>query len=322
MLKEVHAKDGSVRRVHMRGWRKQPVDVRDEAFRVKMPGILLAIPPSFSNLPGCSPVVDQGDLGSCTGNMFAGIVEFNELKRLGLRAAAPAVPTVQVSGVAVASDGSLSFATKVVPAAPAPTPAPAPSKVPVLCSRLFEYYATRKIEGTVQEDSGATIRDAIKAGAQYGVAAEAAYPYDITKFAVNPPAAIWAAAATHKVTSYHSIADGDLSTMKSMLASGFLVGFGFQVYDHFMSQTMATEAVLPYPDPSEQLQGGHAVCLVGYDDAKVIKRANGTFSTGAFLVRNSWGASWGLGGYFWMAYDYVGDTKQASDFWVVQSSPI
>lgn len=52
--------------------------------------------------------------------------------------------------------------------------------------------------------------------------------------------------------------------------------------------------------------------LVGYDDSK-----------GAFIVRNSWGTSWGpFGGYFYMDYDYVANTNLASDFWVVQSAPI
>jgi C1A family cysteine protease len=52
------------------------------------------------------------------------------------------------------------------------------------------------------------------------------------------------------------------------------------------------------------------VVLVGYDDVKK-----------AFKVRNSWGKSWGLGGYFWIDYDYVADTTLCSDFWVVNSVP-
>lgn len=38
--------------------------------------------------------------------------------------------------------------------------------------------------------------------------------------------------------------------------------------------------------------GGHALCVVGYDDSKE-----------AFKVRNSWGASWGDNGYLWIGYD-------------------
>lgn len=324
MLKIAHRADGTTRQVHLKGWKKQTVDLRDEEYRLKLHGSFLAIPTTWDNRPICSPVEDQGELGSCTANMFAGLIESNEVKRgkpgsslLSLGAAA--VASVTTSGVSVQSDGSIIFTTKVVPPAPtppaptpnppAPTP-PAPAKL-VQVSRLFEYYATRKIEGTTTEDAGASIRDAIKAGVLYGVADESAYPYDITKFAVNPPSGIWTAAATHKVTSYHSIADGDIQTMKSALATGFLVGFGFNVYDYFMSASMASKGILPVPGPSEQLQGGHAVCLVGYDDSKKM-----------FLVRNSWGTSWGQAGYFWMAYDYVANKQLASDFWVVNSSPV
>ena len=44
------------------------------------------------------------------------------------------------------------------------------------------------------------------------------------------------------------------------------------------------------------VNGGHAMCIVGYDD-----------DLQAFEVRNSWGSSWGLGGYWWCGYDAVED---------------
>jgi C1A family cysteine protease len=322
MLRTLHHPDGTSRQVHLGGWKKQFSDSRDEEFRVKLHRSFLAAPPKTADLRSiCSPIEDQGDLGSCTANMLAGLVEANENRASkGFQISTAALPSVLLSNIAVASDGTISFVTSVKAAAPAPTPtpptppAPTPTPTPhklVRASRLFEYYATRKIEGTTREDSGATIRDAVKAAAQYGVVDESLWPYNIAQFAVNPPTGVWTAAATHKVTSYHSITDGDIETMKSVIASGYLIGFGFQVYDYMMSADMASKGFLPLPGADEQLQGGHAVCLCGYDDSKK-----------AFLVRNSWGTSWCVSGYFWMVYDYVANTQLASDFWVVQSAPI
>jgi len=253
--------------------------------------------------------------------MFAALIESSDLRGATSKklAATAATAKVTTSNVVVNADGSVTFTTNVAVSnpAPAPTPTPAPTPAPKFTqvSRLFEYYATRKIEGTVNEDSGATIRDAIKTGVKYGILDEASWPYNIQKFTVNPTPDLWAKAATKLITSYHSIADGDIATMKSTLAMGYLVGFGFQVYDYFMTADMAKKALLGLPGPTEHLQGGHAVALVGYDDAK--KMPDGT--TGAFLVRNSWGVNWGLAGYFWMSYAYAKNTQLASDFWVVVS---
>ena len=96
------------------------------------------------------------------------------------------------------------------------------------------------------------------------------------------------------------------------------IGFGFTVYDAFMSAQMSSTGLLCRPKPSEQVQGGHAVVLCGYDENKVMPDG----SKGAFLVRNSWGSGWGLAGYFWMAANYLADVNLCSDFWIVQSAPI
>jgi C1A family cysteine protease len=46
---------------------------------------------------------------------------------------------------------------------------------------------------------------------------------------------------------------------------------------------------------------------VGYDDSvTIVNSDNGTAaSPGALCIRNSWGTSWGDGGYGWLPYDYV-----------------
>lgn len=268
MLHTVRTNAGP-RAFHLGGWKKQRPDARDEPYRLKLHGAFVVRPAAVDLRSLCSPIEDQGNLGACTANMLAGIVEFNEIKR---------------------NDSS---------------------KALIDVARLFGYYTTRFLEGTTAEDSGASIRDTIKAAAKYGVSDEKLYPYVVEKFAARPPQNVWKVAKAHRITSYHAIADGDVETMRSVLAGQSLVGFGFNVYDYFLSTKMAREGFLRRPKPTEKLQGGHAVCLVGYDDARR-----------AFLVRNSWGAHWGLGGYFWMSYDYTADVKLCSDFWTVVSAPL
>lgn len=307
---------------HLGGWRKQDADTRDETYKLKLhPTIFQAtlLPASVDLRLTCPPIEDQGSLGSCTANMLAALVEANELRkasitsdqvRLGEVSDTLTQAMVTISNVKTYKNGNISYSTKITHQPVPPDQTSVPRKF-INVSRLFQYYATRKIEGTISEDSGATIRDTLKAGNKYGVVDEMMWPYDISKFTENPPANVWESAIGHKITSYHSIANGDLVTMKTLISQGYLVGFGFLVHSYFLSGEMAKTAVLHRPKSSETLQGGHAVCLCGYDDAKK-----------AFLVRNSWGKNWGQSGYFWMDYDYVADANLANDFWVVQSSPI
>ena len=61
------------------------------------------------------------------------------------------------------------------------------------------------------------------------------------------------------------------------------------------------------PATNEQVLGGHAVMAVGYDD-----------NSQRFMVRNSWGPGWGLGGYFTLPYAYLTDANLVDDFWTVR----
>lgn len=182
------------------------------------------------------------------------------------------------------------------------------AETPFVPSRLFIYFNERTIEGTVASDAGAMIRDGVKSVATTGYCPEADWPYDITQFAAEPPERSFADAKTHKVGSYLRVAR-DLDHMKSCLADGFPFVLGFSVYASFESADVASSGIVPMPASGESLLGGHAVLAVGYDDA-----------TGRFVVRNSWGPSWGQQGYFELPYEFLTRTDLSSDFWTIRTA--
>lgn len=174
-------------------------------------------------------------------------------------------------------------------------------------SRLFIYYNERDMEGTVNSDAGAQIRDGVKSVANLGVCPETEWPYDINKFANKPTPKCYTDATKCQAVGYQRLDSSNLNQLKGCIASGYPFVFGFTVYDAFESQEVAKTGVLNMPGPKEKVQGGHAVLAVGYDDA-----------TQRFTVRNSWGKDWGIKGYFTIPYSYLTTTNLADDFWTIR----
>ncbi len=174
-------------------------------------------------------------------------------------------------------------------------------------SRLFIYYNERRMEGTVDNDSGAMIRDGVKSVAKQGVCAEDRWPYEIAKFTARPADRCYRDALANRAVAYQRVPQ-TLNQLRGCLAAGFPFVFGFTVYESFESAEVARTGVANLPGSGETVLGGHAVLAVGYDDDAT-----------RFLVRNSWGSEWGQGGYFTLPYTYLTERNLSSDFWMITS---
>jgi C1A family cysteine protease len=244
---------------HIYNLRRDPVDERDH-LHVTAPR-LTPLPSKMDLRILCPPIYDQGELGSCTAQAGAAVLDI-----------AHHVAAKSFFGP----------------------------------SRLFIYWYERFLEGAVNEDSGASIRDSVKVMAKYGACKETTVPYDVTKFTAKPSRAADKEALGYQVTSYARVAQS-LNSLKSALAAGKPVTIGISIYESFESERAAKTGIVPLPNVrKEKLLGGHAVVLVGYDD-----------DAKTFLVRNSWGVGWGLSGYFTVPQAYLINPNLSSDFWVV-----
>jgi C1A family cysteine protease len=176
-------------------------------------------------------------------------------------------------------------------------------------SPMFIYYNERVIEGTVNVDCGAELRNGMKAINRWGVCPESLYPFIASDFKKKPSRQAYAEAIKHRVVEYTRIPQS-LIQLKACLAEGDPFVFGFTVYDSFESDVVATTGNMPMPSANESMLGGHAVKSVGFDDSRKV-----------FIVRNSWSSGWGDKGYFYMPYEFIVDPDYAADFWTVKLIP-
>ncbi|MES2377019.1 MAG: C1 family peptidase [Bacteroidota bacterium] len=173
-------------------------------------------------------------------------------------------------------------------------------------SRLFIYYNERVIENTVNVDAGAYLRDGMKTLSNWGVCTESNWPYIVNEFTKKPYESCYQTALDHKATSYQRVIR-QLEQMKACLADGYPFVFGFTVYNSFESREVTHTGVVNMPASNEYVVGGHAVLAVGYhEDSK------------RFIVRNSWGNTWGSSGYFTIPYEYLLNEKLSDDFWTIR----
>jgi C1A family cysteine protease len=177
-------------------------------------------------------------------------------------------------------------------------------------SRLMTYYGERWLEGSINDDAGAEIRDGIKFTAKYGTCLEDgpdSWPYDILKFKQRPPDSCWEVAKHYQALRYRTVLQ-NTQALRGCIAEGYPIVFGFTCYSGLDSDEASTTGYVPMPRQNEDPIGGHCVALVGYDDA-----------TRRFKFRNSWSEEWGDKGYGYFDYEYVTRPDLSSDFWTVRT---
>ena len=157
---------------------------------------------------------------------------------------------------------------------------------------------------------GAYIINAMKTMKTTGLLPWSDLPYDENSCDVELSRAGYQKAANYRMRGFNRLTPGgdprgvDLLAIKQNLAQGAPVVIGMMVGGTFMNRMQGKESWRPSrTDYGMSGFGGHAMCVIGYDDYK---------DGGSFQIMNSWGKEWGRDGIAWVSYsDFKHFTKEA-----------
>lgn len=187
---------------------------------------------------------------------------------------------------------------------------------PIPISPMAVWFLSRATHHAQKFDSGTYLRAGFQVINTFGFCSEAEWPYDVTRFATQPPPRVfWGAAdqsasaqPADKPAKYRRIWETGAACVTAAqvaIAGGYAVVCGADVSKSFARDEFDPRT--PIDPAAGELAGGHAFLLGGYD-------ADG------FFLMNSWGRSWGDGGWCKVTNDFVGNRTR--DRWVVEHAPV
>lgn len=154
---------------------------------------------------------------------------------------------------------------------------------------------------------GAYLPEAMKVMQGKGLAPFDEMPYTDQDCSARPDDFTLRKASEFKIDGFQRLTGGSQGTdpqkvnmlaIKQNLAQGAPVVIGMMVGGSFMQEMMGKDMWVP-SDADYDMRGfgGHAMCVIGYDDYKFAK------NMGGFQIMNSWGEEWGNKGVAWVSYD-------------------
>lgn len=178
-------------------------------------------------------------------------------------------------------------------------------------SRLYLYKAARRLGGFTG-DSGAYIRDGMRALVRLGAPPESLWPYKVETFDVQPDFVATGYAQNFAALRYVRLKN--LTEIKAYIRAGFPVVFGFTVFPSI--DRVKEDGWVPRPQPGDRPVGGHAVYTCAYSNVRQSRYWDDP--AGAIGFINSWG-DWGDKGKGWLPYEYF-QQGFCDDYWALISA--
>jgi len=165
-------------------------------------------------------------------------------------------------------------------------------------SPRYVYNLCKKLDGAPGQE-GTYPRVAMKVLLHYGVCPESLWPYRPHQ-KDKPKKNAEILARRYRIKAYARLKDLDEMKRSLMVNGPFLAGV--KVFSSWMNKKVQKTGFIPMPKKGEEFLGGHAVCIVGFND-----------KNGLFKFKNSWGRQWADKGYGYLPYRYI--QLYCSDAW-------
>lgn len=189
----------------------------------------------------------------------------------------------------------------------------------VVPSRAMIYYDARIPEGTVNEDSGATIRDMVAGLVKYGACTDQQMPYDQYVFNQAPSQQDYADGKLDVALQYKAVR---FPFIDAAIYAGYPVVDGMTVYSSMMTQEVAQTGIVPIPGNGDRVVGGHCTWTFGFNMTEEwwTSPSGLRYPPRTKAKRNSWrnpdGTWWGIGGAFFLP-QFFWSRGLVTDCWVI-----